>query len=389
MHAGGVGRIIGEEPTLIGQHHDVADIGVGLVMEPCGDVGLTPGAQMGRMAERIDDAVLLPPRLSIDVGGEVALNRPVPRGLEPVAHTDLPLGLIPRHAVVGDDDEVDAVAEARPDDALPQRSEQRVHLLHGPPHLPRLRSEVVARLVRLLEVSHDEVGRLRRRELGNDAVGPLRLGHVGLLLVLMPPVGVLPVDGHVAARPIEHRRMLALPLRRQPERLTFIILRVELRLRVAQREAGAGLAVEKRVGDDAVVLGSEAGDQRIVVGEGLRRKRRHQLAARTPLGHAVEEWRIVPLGIVPAEAVEGDEDGGAPGCGADGDARQQQHQPKGSKDVLVHLCDVYSLIVSAVNKRYARFIYKSSLYKPRTLRPYRRSGATTPAGSRSHSLTAG
>lgn len=67
--------------------------------------------------------------------------------------------------------------------------------------------------------------------------------------------------------------------------------------------------VEDVVGDDAVVARVEAGRDRVVIGKCFRREARDQIACVHAAGRqAPEVWRRHLRGVVPAEAVEGDQD---------------------------------------------------------------------------------
>jgi len=136
-----------------------------------------------------------------------------------------------------------------------------------------------------------------------------------------------------------------LPLGRHPDRLALVPpATIGDRLLVAKREA-AQFGVDHIVADDAVVIGMQTGDERIVVREGHAGEGRLHWARRT-LGRQLRQHRRRPaLQIVRAEAVDGDQDdvrrlgrldrrrgrrGGAGGDGQrqDGGARQTEQTIK-------------------------------------------------------------
>ena len=158
----------------------------------------------------------------------------------------------------------------------------------------------------MLEIRHHQPRPLALGQLHQ----PFYLGHARRerqarrLVVVVPVVGVLAIYGHVRARPVHYAHLYALPLGRQPYGLAAVKRAVLARGGVADAERAARGRVVKAVGYYAVAVGHEAGGQRIVVGERLRRERRAHHRAYALAPQRVEERRVVHQRIVPAEAVE-------------------------------------------------------------------------------------
>ena len=109
----------------------------------------------------------------------------------------------------------------------------------------------------------------------------------------------------------EHRRALqSLPDGRRPDRLAAPPARIFRRRRVQHREAvRPDRAVDDRVRHDAVMVRVEAGDDRVVVGEGRGGKDGISASARMPrAASACRFGALAACEVVPAPAVERDED---------------------------------------------------------------------------------
>ena len=120
----------------------------------------------------------------------------------------------------------------------------------------------------------------------------------------------------------EHgRRQQAGALHRHPDRLAAPPHRVLILDAVAHRQAAAGWRVLDRVGDDAVVAGVEAGDDRVVVREGLGGIARNQVRAHASGRQAGQVGRGVRRAVVPAPAVERNQDEGRLGVLAEENLR--------------------------------------------------------------------
>ena len=145
----------------------------------------------------------------------------------------------PRHAMVGNNDEVDVGTVRQLAYAAVERLEQRVDHGDSSARELALRPILVAVGVGLLHVSHDEVGPflLRQAQLADNAVHALGKRQAGLAVVRVIDVGVATVDFHVGARPIKHSHSFPLPGRRVPDGLASVVSRVCLLPGVGEREA--------------------------------------------------------------------------------------------------------------------------------------------------------
>ena len=162
-------------------------------------------------------------------------------------------------------------------------------------------------VVGFLKVGHNQMGALflGQAEQPHYLIGPLREGEQRLVHVVFPVVGISSLDGHVTAHPIDRGGCHALPLGREPDGVTTVILRVAAGIILAQRVNLARGADFELVRNDAVVVGIEARGQGVVVGERLAGKGRHHHRLDTMLNKKLLEKRgIVGLGVIPTKTVE-------------------------------------------------------------------------------------
>src|SRR6478672_6977097 len=117
-------------------------------------------------------------------------------------------------------------------------------------------------------------------------------------------------DLRFGADPEERRRFHALLFGGDPDRLAAPPSRFG-DAGPADAEAGLERSVVHRVGHDPVMLGIESGDDRVVIGEGERRKRRDHRVGDDAVSAEYGEggWRVAVEEIA-AESVERDEQHG-------------------------------------------------------------------------------
>ena len=127
----------------------------------------------------------------------------------------------------------------------------------------------------------------------------------------------------LAAGPAEAGGAHALAFGKTPEGRAGVPGGVGDGVGVGGGEAGLANGIEKAVGEEAVVTGIEAGDEGEVVGKSERRiGGQHAFRRRGALpGEGEKVAGVVALGVVPAEAVEGDENDIVLGLGARGVGR--------------------------------------------------------------------
>ena len=108
----------------------------------------------------------------------------------------------------------------------------------------------------------------------------------------------------------EHRRGFpALPLRGVPDRFAAPPARIGEHVPIAHAELAWNVRRPHVVRDDAVVRRRQAGDDAVVVWKGLGRKLRNQaIGAHALRRQALQRRRLEPVEVVPAEAIDRDQD---------------------------------------------------------------------------------
>ena len=194
-------------------------------------------------------------------------------------------------------------------DAGAKPADDGVGMVHGGGRFAGSRAEAMPGAVRLGEVEEQEPGSLRggQVEPGERLVGPRFVGC--RIVVPFPERRPDAGDFGFAAGPERRGGAETRPLCGDPDRLPFPPAPVLDGRAIGEREPRAEERILHRVGDDAVMLGAESGDDRVVVGIGLRRKLRHQRGGTDTVAGERQEVRCsVELRVVPAEAVERDDD---------------------------------------------------------------------------------
>jgi hypothetical protein len=109
----------------------------------------------------------------------------------------------------------------------------------------------------------------------------------------------------------EPRRSHALSLGGVPDGFTAPPPWIARHIRIADGERGADACIPHGVGHDAMMLRMQPRDQRVVVGERLAGKRRHEtLRAHAARGQRTQAHRTRPREVVRAKTVEGQQHGG-------------------------------------------------------------------------------
>ena len=127
----------------------------------------------------------------------------------------------------------------------------------------------VPAIIGFFEVNHDK---LRTQAVGQRQqpfgfVEALFKGQQGLLGIVLIIIGILPPDGYIGTGPIDYTHLDTLPASCQPDGLAAVERTILTRHLVTDTKSAARGYVVKLVGDDAVMVGDEAGGQRVVVGE--------------------------------------------------------------------------------------------------------------------------
>jgi hypothetical protein len=166
--------------------------------------------------------------------------------------------------------------------------------------------------IRVAEVDrHDPRAlRVRQRQPRERLLHTLRVRHV---VVERPPMGGVHGFG---ARPEHGGARAALPHRGQPDGLAAPPSRVLRRARRHAEKVAANRRVPHAVRDDAVAIGLESRDDRVVAGKRYRRERRDEpLRPDASRGERPQVRRVRPIEVIPSPAVERDEhdDGRRPG----------------------------------------------------------------------------
>ena len=169
--------------------------------------------------------------------------------------------------MIGENDEVDLMAFWQRQKAHVEITEHGIDIDDGLSRFPTLRTEVVPAGIRLLQVSHDEIGTLAfyLADFLNDGVEPLRHRQSGLIIEDIIAIRIMPTNHHVRTGPVEDGSPETLLLGRQPYWFASIIIGVELLSGVAQRKGTARKRVVKRIGNDAVDVRTKSGSEGIMV----------------------------------------------------------------------------------------------------------------------------
>ena len=194
-------------------------------------------------------------------------------------------------------------------EARHQRSQQPVGALDAAPHVRMIGAEPVAGAVDEREIERDQVRAFGRRQSqpGQNLLDPLAVGDAA---VVRPPVaGPHAADVGLRAGEEEGGRDQSLVLRGDPDRLAAPPASVLRVFAPAVAELRAAHRIEEPVPDDAVRFRMQAGGNRVVSGEGQRRKDADEAGRTHPARReAVEVRRVEAVEVTGVKAVERDED---------------------------------------------------------------------------------
>ncbi|MBQ1585116.1 MAG: peptidylprolyl isomerase [Muribaculaceae bacterium] len=217
------------------------------------------------------------------------------------------LGVNTGHAMVARDDEVDLAGNGQQLNAGPHLAQQQVHVLHGTARHAVHRAVVVTTAVRLFKIGHHQVGALvlGQAEQPDDFIDAA--GIINLLGLIVQPIGgMLALNGHVTAHPKDCCRFHALVLGSEPHGVSPVIIALAAGVLVAQRELHTAFTIPKSVGDDAVVVRSEARGQRVMVGERLAGERRLHHGFDALARQLLHERHVIGVQVVPTQSVQRD-----------------------------------------------------------------------------------
>jgi hypothetical protein len=210
------------------------------------------------------------------------------------------------HPVVSDHQQVGAIPQAALFQTGQQSSDARVGGAHGGAGLGGQRSVRVAGVIDELEIKRGKARALRRGEIEPREQAVDALFHRQLLVEFAEVTRTPALQLGFGAGPKKARGAHALFLGGDPDRFPA---GPPMRFPLCHGEPAAGGGIIETVGNDAVRFGPQARDQRVVVRESLRRKRRlHSRHARAFAREFLQRRSTVDLEIVPAEAVDPDKD---------------------------------------------------------------------------------
>ena len=248
------------------------------------------------------------------------------------------------HAVVGDDDEVDAASAGTRGDARAQFRQARVDRAFGGDLVRAMRAAAVPGDVDLVEVGSDQA----RTFCGGQIQPVQHLAHARIhahgLVERTPLRRAFAVDFGRRTGPEQHCAALPRAFHRDPQRLAARPPAPVRRARALGHER-AELRVAHPVVDHAVVVRAQAGDQRVVVGEGERRVRRiHPARVHAVGGDGVERGHRAAAHDVGAQGIDrhqhhgGSRSGRGRGAqaGAAGEQQREARDCRGLADSHAH-----------------------------------------------------
>ena len=212
--------------------------------------------------------------------------------------------------MVGDDQDVDIVSDLALVESAQELTDPAIDALDRQARLFSPGTESMACAVDIREVEGQHSGTFSDRQVEPVEHSADPLVTWNCVVEDLPVARAEPCDLRFRAWPEVGSRANALAFGRDPDRFALPPSAVFDGAAKAQSEVAESL-VAHVVCHDAVLVGIEPGDDRVVVGEGLGRKDRNQTVSLDAFaGETLDVGGVVEIQIVPAKAIDADQDHG-------------------------------------------------------------------------------